>query len=350
MERDSSTGQLLAGPWQWLPDMDPWFVALQEQARTWQPSVALTLDESAIAQAVCQAAEVREPWLFHPCLGGITHNHQSGRPERDVALVGWLALHTPLEGELKLGEQIWCWSEDGGFVLNPGTHSLHEVGNAMTTGRGPAIALDPWCTILGYPHPDSWPAGEHSLDAQADGVRRGTLVALRSYALLEAFMPATARWLQSLAKLLIFLDGPDNLSRSSSTSDLPGVIFADATSEIGLLEVLVHEAAHQLLFITEAGGPLIDPADNRRFASPLRPEPRPLRGILLAYHALAYICALYADLGRSTLGEAAVDRSDMDGLRSKLDEAEATLHDAAESLTDRGVRFVRDTHEVSLYA
>jgi len=256
-----------------------------------------------------------------------------------------------LDGELVLADPTWCWSEGGGFLLDSGTHNLQAIGAALAAeSGGPEIALDPWCTILGYAHPDSWVAGERSSDAQQAGVRSCTMVALRSLAILRAALPNVADWLLSFAKLLVFLDGRENLSRSSSSGDLPGIIFADTTSEIALLEVLIHESAHHLLYVAETGGPLIDPADTRRFSSPLRPDPRPLRGILLAYHALAFICAFYKDLGCSALGDEASDPADLADLRDKMAEAGSTLDGAVESLTDRGFAFMRATHEVACYA
>jgi hypothetical protein len=299
---------------------------------------------------VVRAAEARSPWLYHPCVSAITHRHADGQRERDVALIVWVARHANLEGRLVLSAPLWCWSKAGGVLLKAGTHSLESIKTAVTpTLATPEIDFDPWCSIMGYSYPDSIPAVGRPESEQEAEVRRSTLIGLRAQALVRACLPAIADWLGALAKVLIFLDASENLSRSASAADLPGIVFADVKSEIALLEVLVHESAHHLLYITEAGGALIDPAENRRFSSPLRSDLRPLRGILLAYHALAFICAFYKDLEQSAVGQGAVDRSDVDGLRAKMADAEITLDSAAGSLTEEGAIFMNATREVARY-
>jgi HEXXH motif-containing protein len=339
-----------ATPWQWTPDFGPWLDSIARRAADWEPAVDLQSDDEP-RRLVADAAKAGAAWLYHPCVGAITHAHAEGRLERDVVLIAWLALHAELQGELVLSTPLWCWSDTGGALLEAGTHSLDTIGAAVAPAEAtPEIALDPWCSVLGYAYPDSIPAGGRPDAEQEAEVRRSTLIGLRSQALLGGYLPEVADWLTSLAKVLVFLDASENLSRSASAADLPGIVFADATSELALLEVLVHEASHHLLFLTEAGGALVDPTEERRFASPLRPDPRPLRGILLAYHALAFMCAFYKDLERSPLGAEVVDAADVVGLREKMADAEATLDSAATSFTERGADFMTATRAVARYA
>jgi HEXXH motif-containing protein len=112
---------------------------------------------------------------------------------------------------------------------------------------------------------------------------------------------------------------------------------------------LVHETAHHLLYVTEAAGPLIDPEEGRLFTSPLRHDPRPLRGILLAYHALAFICAFYSDLEQSLIGKEIIDRTDVANLQRLTYEAESTLLSASSSLTSQGAIFFDRTREIVGY-
>jgi HEXXH motif-containing protein len=85
------------------------------------------------------------------------------------------------------------------------------------------------------------------------------------------------------------------------------------------LESIVHESAHLHLYMALAQEPLIDPDHDGHYKSPLRPDPRPLRGILLAYHALAYIAALFADVSR--LDDASSER--LAGVRQRVRAAAA---------------------------
>jgi HEXXH motif-containing protein len=335
-------------PWRWLADLEPWLNILERRAASWTPTVTVE-STGPLAELVASAARAGAPWLYHPCVGAITYDRPEGRAARETAFVAYLASHADVDGALTLDEPVMCWSSDGGFLLEAGRHGFDALRAASPNAGGPEIALDPWSLVPGHPFPDSIAAGDKSDSEQEAEVRRSALVGLRAQAVARAYLPDVADWLSSIAKVLVFLDGSANLSRSASVEQLPGAVFADAVSEIALLEVLVHESAHHVLYLTEAGSPLIDPGERRRFSSPLRPDPRPLRGILLAYHALAFICAFYDDLAASELGPETVSSDDRASLRRKLADAEATLDGAAESLTDQGRAFMAMTRDVARY-
>ena len=120
-------------------------------------------------------------------------------------------------------------------------------------------------------------------------------------AALLAALPEVAGWLRATTRALdllperFFAKAPDGALVSCSSPEVPGFIRITRCREpLKLLEMLVHETAHLYLFRAEAAAPLIDPSSTLSFSSPLRHEPRPLRGILLALHACAYIAAAYA--------------------------------------------------------
>jgi HEXXH motif-containing protein len=334
--------------WQWRPDFGPWFAQLASKARKWRPTIDVRPGVD-LASALQEAAERAAPWLFHPCLSAITHDCPAGRRERDVALAGWLAAHASVNGSLTLAEPVWCWSTDGGVQLDSGRHELRRVGELMVADRATDVMmLDPWCTVLGYPYADTWAAAATSSnDNSSAGIQKGTVVALRTFTLIAATLPDAWAWLNMLTRILITLEGKGRLSRSSSSADLPGLVMADTTSELALSELLVHETAHHLLYVAEAGGPLIDPNESRLFASPLRSDARPMRGILLAYHALAFICAFYSDLHHSPVGKDVIDPTDFANLQRLLQEAESTLLTASASFTRKGRLFFDHTRQVA---
>jgi HEXXH motif-containing protein len=129
--------------------------------------------------------------------------------------------------------------------------------------------------------------------------------------------------------------------------ELPGVVTLDIDIDsVFLLEALVHESAYHHLFIEEAASPLVHPRHHGTYHSPLRPEPRPLRGILLAYHALAYICAFYTDAHINGLVPTGSYSAEIHDTVSKLAEAESTLMANRQFLTDRGNEFIDKTTDV----
>ncbi len=58
-------------------------------------------------------------------------------------------------------------------------------------------------------------------------------------------------------------------------------------SRVAMLEALVHEAAHLLLFGMTMGSAMVENSDAERYASPLRSDARPMDGIVHATYVLA---------------------------------------------------------------
>ena len=63
-----------------------------------------------------------------------------------------------------------------------------------------------------------------------------------------------------------------------------------------MLEALIHEFQHNKLHALMQLGPLLAGDEDLRVASPVRPDPRPLRGVLLALHAFLPVAELYRRL------------------------------------------------------
>ena len=72
-----------------------------------------------------------------------------------------------------------------------------------------------------------------------------------------------------------------------------------------LAENLVHEAAHVRLLGATRAAPLVRNSPDERFASPLRPDPRPMEGIVHANYVIARLHYLAA---RTLEGAARIDR------------------------------------------
>jgi HEXXH motif-containing protein len=131
-------------------------------------------------------------------------------------------------------------------------------------------------------------------------------------------------------------------------AEIAGMVALDVFGgEIQILEALVHESAHRHLYIAEMDAPLIDPDCEERFRSPLRPEPRPLRGIMLACHALAYICLFYEEAAKTGLETPTGALSE---LQNYLEDAAATLVANRHLLTPAGTEFLERTLEVANHA
>ena len=74
---------------------------------------------------------------------------------------------------------------------------------------------------------------------------------------------------------------------------------------LAVVEVLAHEASHALLFGLTVDEPLVLNPDEELFASPLRPDPRPMDGIYHATYVSARMCWAMEALAASGILDAA---------------------------------------------
>ena len=116
----------------------------------------------------------------------------------------------------------------------------------------------------------------------------------RGLSLIEKADPALFAELRSLIVLIVgavppAASGGKGFGGASSFM-LWGAVFLNIARHRAPLEVvegLVHEAAHQLLFAFSRDDALVENAIGERFSSPLRRDPRPMIGV---YHA-TFVCA-----------------------------------------------------------
>lgn len=345
-------------PWSWRPSKSAWFRRLSAAIASWHPHAALDLNRDALAAALLAAAAGNEEWLFHPLINPLLL-HQGQRLSSDFQLAVWTAAHARIPlGQVRVPEPLWIWSVDGGQAVEPGRHELSALAATHVSTEWPLpIALDVWSDSLSFPYPnnfsypDDWSWAAHKpLSAAASRRLQGeVLLFMSAMQALNAVLPACVGWAASVTRVVVPLCRELGTKfKSGSRSDLPGVVFFDLHGgEHQIREALVHESAHQYLCLEEAAGPLIDPAHKGTYVSPLRPDPRPLRGILLAYHALVYMCAYYAACIRCGIG--ADQEAELEGLRRKCADGQRVLEEQSQFLTASGLTFFARTREALRY-
>lgn len=86
----------------------------------------------------------------------------------------------------------------------------------------------------------------------------------------------------------------DEAHLSASYREAVGTVYLTLhPSAMTMTEALIHEVAHNKLNAALELDPLLTNAFAPLFPSPLRPDPRPLHGVLLAVHAFLPVAALY---------------------------------------------------------
>jgi hypothetical protein len=345
--------------WNWRPSPAAWFERFRLHLKNWNPSPELKLDAGRLRQQLDLAAACGEPWLFHPCMSPITMP-ETQRLQSDFQLVVWASHHSEVPlGQVQVPIQLGCWRPgDGTAMVSPGSYELaglvENVREPSTLSEiDPGIELDIWAGTLGgafplgigYPASWCWATSPHLDDVAEQQLKRSTILFLKAALYLRQVLPECAAWAASVTKVVVPLRRePDGALKSGTLATLPGIVFIELSGTVPqTLEALVHESAHLHFIVAEAQAPLVDPEHQGRYSSTLRKDPRPLRGIFLAYHALAHMCALYARLQR----DAPELKNELTCLTQMRDASARTLLENRHHLTRDGELFLERTMETS---
>jgi HEXXH motif-containing protein len=341
-------------PWHWLPDPAAWFESLIAPLVAWEPDPGLGLNAYSLRLSVAAAIDHRERWLRHPCLNALTLQNRVKERERAFQLAVWIAANSDDDlGSVTLHEAMHLWTPAGGAVIQPGTHSLRALGAQVREAHCPvAIPLDAWCWSVGYPIRDSWAAASGEGPEEDATLAHEIAAYCRAIERIRQCLPDILKWILAATAVIVPMRNPGlDVVRSCSQASLPGLVWTDLVGGCSqILETVVHETAHNHLYTAEAEAPLVNHDHQGRYASPLRPEPRPLRGIMLACHALAYMTAAFVDGRRAGYFDRPFPHDAFADLVLRRDHAERTLIENRRHLTGHGSRFLVRTLEVCAYA
>lgn len=334
--------------WSWLPEPHDWFVHLGDCLDRWGVSPARVSADAPFRDALRAAAHERAPWLVHPCLSPLleprlrTHDAQ-------VRLLVWTALNSGAPaadfGTISLHADCDLFAPGGSFAVSAGEHRISDlVASAPTDDFSPMP--DPW----GHTLPAFDAVGDLALTAwwghvpatahDHDQFRASVSGLLKAQSALQRVLPAAWHWFSAMTRVTIPLRKSEGGQfRSGTMAGIPGLVLVEITDQYLLtLEALIHETAHLHYHFAEIVTPFVAPHHAQHYASPLRRDPRPLRGIFLAYHALTYMCGLYRDWHIAT-GDPRC-REAFDQLERLRHDAGDTMQSAADGLTEAGRDFL----------
>lgn len=127
--------------------------------------------------------------------------------------------------------------------------------------------------------------------ASPEPLLRGARSAIK---LIEAYASPYLLWANRVVTSIVPLRVIQHAVTSGSEFGLPGIIcLQNRDSPEELAEGLVHEGAHEYMHILSRLGNLDDGSDTALYYSPVRRTKRPLRAILVAYHAFANVMLFY---------------------------------------------------------
>ena len=340
-------------PWTWRPSPQSWYLRLGSALERWQPSASLRIDRDPLVERVVDAVVNLDDWLLHPCVNALTVPAGENKEQRDLQLAAWIAAHCDVAGSVTTREPQWVWSPDGGVTLPPGDHELRDLSKTAHSSWSWAISVDPWCHSVGFNIEDSWASSPPEDDDAWSSLDRAIRTMMESIAISERAQQPWYAWVTAVSKVLVPLRSAGNgvagqrQVNSASSRQLPGLLQLSVHDPIQVLEALIHETAHHHMFLVEASGPVVNPSHEGTYPSPLRPEPRPLRGVLAAYHALVYMCAFYVDVLRDDFVAADECERQLEALRPLVIDTETTLLGAERHLTELGRDFLLSSVEVA---
>jgi HEXXH motif-containing protein len=258
-----------------------------------------------------------------------------------------------LPGALTLGDlppRIVSLTTRSVARVPPGVREL-----AFAPGAPPALPLDgqPFRDIEGdivLALADNNPLAMHEAhpDKHGNAVDLGGrpveawLEALRgALAIVAAYLPELREEMRPYVQAIVPVGHFVDRHLSASYREAIGLMYLSLhPSEMTMVEALVHEYQHSKLNALFELDDVLDDAHEPLYASPVRPDPRPLAGVLLAVHAFVPVALLYRRMQQA--GDARAAAPDFDRRRREIERinregAEVLLAHARPTAVGRGL-------------
>lgn len=153
--------------------------------------------------------------------------------------------------------------------------------------------------------------------------------------LVDTFLPELAAEIRLVMQTLVPVGYDDARHLSASYAEVVGTAYLSLHPDrMTMTEALIHEFSHNKLNALWLEDKLLINGFSPLFSSPVRPDPRPLHGVLLAVHAFIPVARLYErmlesdhELSRSPAFKARYRKiiaGNHEGLATLLEHAEAT--------------------------
>lgn len=140
-------------------------------------------------------------------------------------------------------------------------------------------------------HPDK--AGNH-VDLGGRSEEEWVAVLDESFALIERFLPGELAEMRMMLREVIPVGYDEVRHLSASYREVIGTVYLTLHPNVmTMTEAVIHEFQHNKFNVSSYGATYLSNAFHPLYRSPIRPDPRPLWGILLAVHAFLPVAELY---------------------------------------------------------
>lgn len=144
---------------------------------------------------------------------------------------------------------------------------------------------------LSEAHPDKQ---GNAIDLGGEPHEAWTRSLAAALALIGGVMPELRRELDLYLHAIVPVGADDHQHLSASYQEIIGTVYMTLHPQpMTMVEATIHEFQHNKLHALLELDPLLENAFSPLYTSPVRPDPRPLQGILLAVHAFLPVARLY---------------------------------------------------------
>ena len=200
--------------------------------------------------------------------------------ERVAAVAGGTEIaHLPLDPD---GMRTGCEAR-GGFRFERPYHPVGNVTHFATVDHNPIAAFETHPSKSGNP-----------VDLGDRPEEEWIGILDEAFALVEAFLPQTFAEMRLMLHEVIPVGYDDTRHLSASYREAIGTIYLTLHPNVmTMAEAVLHEFQHNKFNVAADSVDFLSNAFHPLYPSPIRPDPRPLWGILLAVHAFLPVAELY---------------------------------------------------------
>lgn len=143
-------------------------------------------------------------------------------------------------------------------------------------------------------HPDKQ---GNAIDLGGQPIGRWLAGLREARAIVAEALPVLADEIEVVVQQVVPVGWDPQRHLSASYQEAIGTVYMSLHPQpLTLAEALIHEFSHNKLHLLIEQGALLENAFAPLYASPVRPDPRPLHGVLLAVHAFLPVARMYESL------------------------------------------------------
>ena len=271
--------------------------------------------------------EESEPWVCRagvPRLASLAVGGVIVPPETATSLVFSSRAVVAVTGDAEIAQlpldsegMAAALEAPGGFRFERAYHSVGNVTRLATIDHNPIATFEA--------HPNK---SGNAVDLGERSEAEWVAMLDEAFALVERFLPETfAEMRLALAEVVpVGYDGERHLS--ASYREAIGTVYLTLHPNVmTMTEAVIHEFQHNKINVASYLVDFIENAFSPLYPSPIRPDPRPLWGILLAVHAFLPVAELYR-----RMREAAHPFASSPGFDARLSDIDLKNHEGMEML------------------